>query len=86
MRRASRSVCGMDDQIDFSMDMSGESSFQYDGGDGNGGGAFDFVAKQAHNEAKEENGPKDPVNIGNIFTDKPEDFKKKNELEKYKEI
>jgi len=45
LRRASRSVCGMDDQIDFSMDMSGESSFQYDGGDGNGGGAFDFVAK-----------------------------------------
>lgn len=45
LRRASRSVCGMDDLNDFSMDMSGSSSFQYDGGDGNGGGGFDLLAK-----------------------------------------
>lgn len=83
LRRMSRSVCYGDDapKLDFSMDCDfTEPSIQAEGG------GFDNIASLAQKEAQEAAPAKEPIHIGSVFTRKTQDFKKLNELQKYKEI
>lgn len=50
------------------------------------GGGLDKIVGVAQKEAKDSNQNKEPVNIGEVFQRQTQDFKRMNDLQKYKEI